>query len=55
MIKKEPKRRGRPITREIKLDATPEEVVRALFSAVKAPDPSLRKGKRIVKRKKEDG
>ena len=37
-----PKRRGRPVTREIKLDATPEEVARAMFSAVKPPDPSKR-------------
>ena len=31
-----PKRRGRPVTREIKLDATPEEVARAMFAAVKS-------------------
>ena len=37
-----PKRRGRPVTREIKLDATPEEVARAMFAAVKPPDPSKR-------------
>ena len=36
------KRRGRPVTREIKLDATPEEVARAMFAAVKPPDPSKR-------------
>ena len=35
--------RGRPITRIIKLDATPEQAARAMFSAVKKPDPSLRK------------
>lgn len=38
--------RGRPVTRTIKLDATPERVAQALFSAVKSPDPSLRKSKR---------
>lgn len=47
----EPKRkaangeRGRPIERAIKLDATPKEVARSLFSAVKRPDPSKRQGK----------
>ena len=36
---------GRPITRRIKLDATPEEVAQAMFAAAKAenpPDPSIR-------------
>lgn len=37
-----PKRRGRPVTRAIKLDATPEQVARAMFAAVKPPDPSKR-------------
>ena len=37
-----PRRRGRPMTRTIKLDATPEEVARAMFAAVKPPDPSRR-------------
>ena len=37
-----PKRRGRPVTQQIKLDATPEEVARAMFAAVKPPDPSKR-------------
>ena len=36
------KRRGQPVTREIKLDATPEEAARAMFAAVKPPDPSKR-------------
>lgn len=46
-VEKQPERqRGRPITREIKLDATPEQVARATFSAVKPPDPS-----RLIKRK----
>ena len=26
-----------------KIDATPEQIARAMFSAVKPPDPSLRK------------
>ena len=39
----EPKRRpGRPETRVIKLDATPERIARAMFAAVKPPDPSRR-------------
>ena len=36
---------GRPITRRIKLDATPEEVAHAMFAAAKAenpPDPKRR-------------
>ena len=37
-----PKRRGRPVTQQIKLDATPEQVARAIFSAVEPPDPSKR-------------
>lgn len=37
-----PKRRGRPVTQQIKLDATPEQVARAMFAAVKPPDPSKR-------------
>ena len=36
------KPRGRPETRVIKLDATPEQVARAMFAAVKPPDPSKR-------------
>ena len=38
--------RGRPETRVIKLDATPEQAARAVFSAVKQPDPTLRKQRR---------
>ena len=41
-----PRKRGRPETRVIKIDATPEQAARAIFSAVKQPDPSIR-----VKRK----
>ena len=38
----QPHKRGRPETRVIKIDATPEKVARAIFSAVKQPDPSSR-------------
>ena len=37
------KRPGRPETRVIKLDATPERIARAMFAAVKPPDPNRRK------------
>ena len=40
-----PHKHGRPITRKIKLDATPQRVARTMFSAVKPPDPSRRIGK----------
>lgn len=43
--KQRPSKRGRPITREIKLDATPEQVARAIFADAKSPDPRKRKGK----------
>ena len=50
MTKRKPadehKPKGRPPTRVIKLDATPEQAVRAFFSAVKKPDPSLRVARR---------
>ena len=40
---KKPNRKpGRPITRIIKLDATPEESARRIFANAKSPDPSLR-------------
>ena len=35
------RKRGRPETRIIKLDATPEKAARAIFSAVKQPDPLI--------------
>ena len=41
--KSEHKPRGRRPTRVINLDATPEEVARAIFAAATPPDPSLRK------------
>ena len=39
-------KRGRPLSQIIKLDATPEEVAKAIFAGVKPPDPSLRKPKK---------
>ncbi|MDE0534334.1 MAG: hypothetical protein OXI01_23220 [Albidovulum sp.] len=43
-VDQEPKRkRGRPRKPFPKIDASPEEIARAIFSAVKPPDPSLRK------------
>lgn len=44
----QPKRpRGRPPKEVPKLDASPEKIARAMFSAAKPPDPK----KRITKRK----
>ena len=37
------RKRGRPLKSMPKIDATQEEIARAMFSAVKPPDPSLRK------------
>ena len=34
------RKRGRPETRVLKIDATPEEVAKAIFAAAKPPDPS---------------
>ena len=36
-------KRGRPETRTVKLDATPERVARTIFAAVPQPDPRKRK------------
>ena len=33
---------GRPITRRIEIDATAEQIAKAIFAAAKPPDPSLR-------------
>ena len=41
--KRLPKARGRPETRHIKINATPERAARAIFAAAKPPNPSLRK------------
>ena len=43
MLKKKRKKMGRPITRILKIDATPEEVAQAIFRAAKKPDPDLQK------------
>ena len=40
--KKQPKKPGRPVTRTIKLDASPEEVAKRIFENAKPADPSLR-------------
>ena len=46
----EPKRkRGRPPKPIPMIDASPEEVARAMFAAAKPPDPSLRKFNQRVK------
>ena len=37
--------RGRPETRVVNIDASPEEIAKAMFAAAKPPDPSKRKGK----------
>ena len=41
--KKPAGKRGRPESRIIKLNATPQQAARALFSAVKPPDPTIRR------------
>ena len=41
--KKPSRKRGRPESRIIKLDATPEQAACAIFSAVKPPNPALRR------------
>ena len=41
--------RGRPTTREIKLDASPERVARAIFAAAKKPDPMHRDKLQVAK------
>ena len=43
--KKSPRKAGGPLSQIIKLDATPEEVAKAIFAGVKPPDPSKRKPK----------
>ena len=41
--KSKPKNKGgRPITRIVKIDATPEEIAKKLFDNAKPPDPSIR-------------
>lgn len=43
MSKKQDRPAGRPATRVLKIDATPEEVARRIFANAKPPDPSKRK------------
>ena len=40
---------GRPVTRTIKLDATPEQVAQRIFENAKPPDPSLRRTRKKPK------
>ena len=40
--KPEKRKRGRPETRVVNIDATPEEIAKAMFAAAKPPDPSKR-------------
>jgi len=41
--KLEKRKRGRPETRVLKINCTPEEAFKRIFAAAKPPDPSLRK------------
>ena len=43
--KKKSRSRGRPVTRVLKLDATPEEVARRIFTNAKSPEPIKRNKK----------
>ncbi len=45
MTEQQKQHRKQRETRTIKLDATPEQVTKAMFVAAKPPDPSLRKTK----------
>ena len=47
------KPRGRPPKKIPKIDASPEQIARAMFSAVKPPDPSVRIVKQNPKPKKK--
>ena len=40
---KKKRRRGRPETRVLKLNISPEEAFRRIFAAAKPPNPALRK------------
>ena len=50
--KASPKPRGRPAKPIPKLGASPEKIARAVFSAVKKPDPELRNTKVSSRAKK---
>ncbi len=49
-----PRPRGRPPKPIPKIEASPERVARAIFSAVKPPDPSIR-GTKTSPRKPKSG
>ena len=42
--------RGRPPKEMPRIDASPERVARAMFSAVKPPDPTIRKPKAYMRK-----
>ena len=46
MAEKPKRPRGRPPKEVPKLNASPEKIARNIFSAVKPPDPSIRKPRR---------
>lgn len=50
--KTEKRPRGRPPKPMPKIEATPEEVARAMFSAVKPADPSIRVQKSHTRKRK---
>ena len=43
-----PRKRGRPQKKIPKIEASPERIARAMFSAVRQPDPSLRRKKALA-------
>lgn len=47
------RRRGRPQRPLPRIDETPEQVARAIFSGVKRPDPSLRIPKAYNRKEKQ--
>ena len=49
-----PRLRGRPPKPIPKIDASPERAARAIFSAVKPPDPSIRVSKTGTRKPKTD-
>ncbi len=44
--------RGRPPKPMPRIEASPEEIARAMFSAVKPPDPSIRVQKSYIRKSK---
>ena len=44
MEQSEKRKRGRPETRVMSIDASPEQIAQAMFAAVEPPDPSKRLG-----------